>query len=249
MHAIKFKVEGILNSFRIPFFRTYHKTFLAPPKTTVIGLLTNVLRKSEKWYYEILHHDIFEVSVVIDEISGKTKDLWGYKTLKKNDMRGRSVIRRDKLYKAKYTIYLKLNEKNITKYLKQSPEDFKTEIMQALKSPKCIPALGLDDEIIKIYTVEELELRKSEQKIINSVFIGDEVKYTVKMQSTDIDEDIYLPTSNVAPLKYVIDEKKGLRTKREVTKEGKQVEYINCKVELFSEIDIYEDKENKVVFY
>ena len=39
MKAIRFEVEGLLNSFRIPFFRTYHKTFLAPPKTTVIGLL------------------------------------------------------------------------------------------------------------------------------------------------------------------------------------------------------------------
>ncbi|SHK29726.1 CRISPR-associated protein Cas5 [Tepidibacter formicigenes] len=234
MQVIKFKVEGILNSFRIPFFRTYHKTFLAPPKTAIIGMITNILRKSEKWYYDALYNDLFDVSVVIDNIQGKTKDLWGYKNFKKGN-RGRSVIRRDKLYKATYTIYLKINDENI-----------KNEVLDALKNPKSVPALGLDDEIIKIYDVEEVYLKKNEDNIINSVFIGDEIKYRVKM---DIDEDIYLPASNITPLKYSVDVKKGVRTKREIIKQGKQVEYMNCKVEIKSDIPIYEDGINKVVFY
>ena len=97
MEAIRFEVEGLLNSFRVPFFRTYHKTFLAPPKTTVIGLLCNIALKSQKEFFEILDQELIDVSVVIDEIGGRTKDLWSYKTLEKGNM-GKSVIRRDKLF-------------------------------------------------------------------------------------------------------------------------------------------------------
>ncbi|MEJ8555397.1 CRISPR-associated protein Cas5 [Tepidibacter sp. Z1-5] len=239
MQVIKFKVEGILNSFRVPFFRTYHKTFLAPPKTTIIGMIANIMKKSEQWYYDTLKNDIFEVSVVIDKIEGKTKDLWGYKNLKTGN-RGRSVVRRDKLYKSVYTIYLKINKNNTEN------KNINNEILDALKNPKSVPALGLDDEIVRIYNIEKLDLKKSKHNIINSVFIGDGIDYSVKI---DGDEDIQLPTSNISPLKYSVDVKNGTRTKREIIKEGNQVEYINCKVEIKSDMDIYEDGFNKVVFY
>lgn len=138
MEAIRFEVEGLLNSFRVPFFRTYHKTFLAPPKTTIIGLLCNIALKSQKEFFEILNQELIDVSVIIDEINGKTKDLWSYKTLEKGNM-GKSVIRRDKLFLSKYTIYLSIKNKTLF-----------DEIYSALKNPKNTPALGLDDELIII---------------------------------------------------------------------------------------------------
>ena len=52
MNVIRFKTEGILNSFRVPLFKTYHRTFLAPTKTNIIGMITNIMGKSERWYYE-----------------------------------------------------------------------------------------------------------------------------------------------------------------------------------------------------
>ena len=110
MKVIRFGVEGVLNSFRVPFFRTYHKSFLAPPKTTIIGMLCNISLKPQKEFFEILENNLIEVSVVIEDIKGKSKDLWSYKTLDKKN-RGKSIIRRDKLFRAKYAIYLNINNK------------------------------------------------------------------------------------------------------------------------------------------
>ena len=89
MKAIRFRVEGVFNSFRIPLFKKYHKSFLAPPKTVILGMVSNVMGKSEEFYYNLLNSDIF-VSVVIENIGGKTKDLWRYRD------KGTSIIRRDK---------------------------------------------------------------------------------------------------------------------------------------------------------
>lgn len=83
MKVIRFEIQGLINSYRIPFFRTYHKSFLAPPKTTIIGMLCNISLKSQKEFFEILDKEVFEVSVVINEIKGRAKDLWSYKTLEK----------------------------------------------------------------------------------------------------------------------------------------------------------------------
>jgi CRISPR-associated protein Cas5 subtype I-B len=237
MGIIKFEVEGIFNSFRIPFFRTYHKTFLAPPKTTILGMLTNIMGKSEKFYYNILNEDKIKVSVVINSIKGKAKDLWAYKSLEnKGGMHGRSIVRRDRLFNARYTIYLKIDETSLEK-----------EVFNSLVYPKAIPSLGLDDELIKISSVKnEIKLVENDTHIINSVFMDKGYEYEVKVK--DFHNDIELPTANIVPLKYIITEKKNLRTTRKAVEEYKQVEYINCYVKL-KDIESFTYGEDSIVFY
>lgn len=46
-------------------------------------MLCNISLKSQKEFFEILDKEVFEVSVVINEIKGRAKDLWSYKTLEK----------------------------------------------------------------------------------------------------------------------------------------------------------------------
>lgn len=235
MEAIKFSVEGVLNSFRVPFFKTYHLSLLAPPKTTIIGMLVNIMGKSEKCFYEMLKGNTMQVSVVIDEIKGKAKDLWAYKTFK-NGNRGRSVIRRDKLFETSYTIYLRSKDESLV-----------GEIYEALKSPKAIPALGMDDELVKIKYVEMVSLKKNESQIINSVFMdkGNKYKATVK----DLSKPVELPRSNVVPLSFGIKlDKEGKRESRKPEEEYKQVEYINCEIELEG-MESFTDGINRVVFY
>jgi CRISPR-associated protein Cas5 subtype I-B len=237
MYIIKFKVEGVYNSFRVPFFRTYHKTFLAPPKTTILGMLTNIMGKSEEFYYNLLNEDEIKVSVVIDSIRGKAKDLWAYKSLEsKGNMHGRSIIRRDKLFNAKYSIYLMIRNESLRK-----------EIYSCLMCPKAIPSLGLDDEIIKIFDVKShIELLENDSNIINSVFMDKGYEYEVKIK--DILNDVELPTANIVPLKYKIDKEQNVRTTRKSIEEYKQVEYMNCYVQL-KDIKSFICENNKLVFY
>lgn len=237
MSIIKFSTEGIFNSFRIPFFRTYHKSFLAPPKTTIIGLITNIMRESEEYYYELLNENKIQVSVVIDSIRGKSKDLWAYKTFEnKGDMHGRSIVRRDKLFNARYTIYLNISDEELSK-----------KVFESLKKPKAIPSLGLDDEMIKITNVtSNIDIKVNKSNIINSVFMDKGYEYIVKVN--DFNNEIELPTANIVPLSYQIEIKDKSRTVRKSCDEYKQIEYLNCMVELKNVTSYICDKD-RVVFY
>ncbi len=238
MKAIRFELEGLLNSFRIPFFRTYHKTFLAPPKTTVVGMLCNISLKSQKDFFEILDKELIDVSVIIDEINGKTKDLWSYKTLKKGNM-GKSVVRRDKLYQAKYTIYLNIKDEKLF-----------DEVLESLQKPKNTPSLGLDDELVIIKNIEDFtnKLRVNDTNQINSVFLNKSYQYKAFVR--ELNKPIELPTANLTPIKFIAFDKKENRISKEVKEEFLQVEFINCNIQI-DDITSYIDteKNNKLMFY
>ncbi len=237
MKVIRFKGEGLLNSFRIPFFRTYHKSFLAPPKTTVVGMLCNISLKSQKKFFEILDKELIKISVVINGMQGKTKDLWSYKTLDKQN-RGKSVVRRDKLYLPSYTIYLKIDEQALYQ-----------DILEHLKEPKNTPSLGLDDELINIMDIVEIELLDNITNKVNSVFLDKGNKYKAFVK--DITQAIELPTVNLAPTKFLGFDKNDKKISREVKEEFGQVEFINCEIEFLSKVKSFIDDElnNKIVFY
>ncbi|MBN1214242.1 MAG: CRISPR-associated protein Cas5 [Candidatus Lokiarchaeota archaeon] len=236
MNVIKFKAEGILNSFRVPLFKTYHRTFLAPTKTNIIGMITNIMGKSEKWYYEALNENRIQVSVIINNIGGKTKDLWSYKTYKdKNN--GRSIIRRDKLFKAIYTIYLLIDSKELFK-----------EILIALKLPTSIPSLGLDDELIKISEVEDrVQISENNSRRINSVFVDKGYSYKAIIENPH--QFVEFPIVNEIPLSFKVKRsKEGSRESRQAIDIFKQVEYLNCLIEL-ENVASYSDGVNRMVFY
>jgi len=237
MKVIRFRVEGFFNSFRIPFFRTYHKSFLAPPKTTVIGMLCNISLKSQKEFFEILDKDMIEVSVVIDKILGKSKDLWSYKTIDKKN-RGKSVIRRDKLFIPSYTIYLTIKDEKLYQ-----------EILESLKEPKNIPSLGLDDELVVIDSVEEIDIDINKTNRVDSVFLDKGISY--KAYVKDISKVIEMPISNITATKFIGYDKKDKRISREVKEEFSQVEFINCEIEFQKPVDIFLDRElnHRLVFY
>ncbi|MGB5793989.1 CRISPR-associated protein Cas5 [Poseidonibacter sp.] len=239
MKVIRFEIEGLINSYRIPFFRTYHKSFLAPPKSTVIGMLCNISLKSQKEFFEVLDKDLIELSVVIKDIGGKAKDLWSYKTLEKKN-RGKSVVRRDKLFLSKYIIYLKIEDNN-----------FFEEILKNLKNPKNIPSLGLDDELINIKNVSTVILEENSSNKINSVFLDKGAKYKAFIK--EINKSVQFPMLNMTPTKFIGFDKKGKRVTREkkVEFEFNQVEYINCEIEFLEDIENFIDisLENKLVFY
>ena len=237
MKVIRFEVEGLINSFRVPFFKTYHKSFLAPPKTTIIGMLCNISLKSQKEFFEILEQDKIEVSIIINNIKGKSKDLWSYKTIDKKN-RGKSVVRRDKLFIPNYTIYLKIEDEKLYK-----------EILEALRYPKNIPSLGLDDELIKIYGISEVDLKLSDSSRIDSIFLDKGIRYKAFIK--DILQGVELPVSNLVPIKFNAFDKKGKRISKEIKEQFPQVEFINCEIEFQEEIKSFEDKElnYKLVFY
>jgi CRISPR-associated protein Cas5t len=237
MRVIRFRVDGLLNSFRVPFFRSYHKSFLAPPKSTIIGMLCNISLKSQEEFFEILDSDSIGVSVVIDKIVGRGKDLWSYKTIATKN-RGKSVIRRDKLFQASYYIYLSISD-----------EVLYNDIFNSLKEPKSIPSLGLDDELVEISDVVSLDIQECSDNSIESVFLDKGVEYKVYIK--DRSKPIEMPVAHISPLKFIAFDKNGKFISREVKKESAQVEFINCIIEFQDDIVSFKDVEleQNMVFY
>ena len=218
MKVIKFRVNGIFNSFRIPFFKTYHKTFLSPPKTTIIGLLANISNKPQKEFFEMI--ETIKVGIIIENIDSKFKDLWKYKLYEKKNG-GSGIVRRDKLFNAIYTIYI---------------TDFDIKF---LKSPLAVPALGLDDEMVKISDIEEIELTKKTDKI-HSCFVSDEIKIKdIKV----LDDNFMMPTFCNVPTEIVGFEK-DIRVPKKVKKEQLQVDFFNCEIEV-ENLEVYLDETTK----
>lgn len=229
MKAVRFEIEGVLNSFRIPFFKNYHKTFLAPPKSTIIGLLCNISKKNYKEFLEILNNNLIKVSVVIENIEGKAKDLWSFKTFDKKN-RGKSIVRRDKLFKPYYIVYLDIKN-----------NDLKKDIFESLKMPKSIPSLGLDDELVLIKNVKEIDLIENSVNRIDSVFLSDETDYKIFIK--DLDKGVELPTFYEVPIKLKVNKTK------EIVESKKQIEFLNCEIEIETESFFDMEKNLKVAFY
>ncbi|MBD3363134.1 CRISPR-associated protein Cas5 [Candidatus Dojkabacteria bacterium] len=240
---LRFSLSGVFNSFKIPTFKTYHKTFLAPTRTHILGFLTNISRGSEKDYYDLLNQDI-QVSVVIKSLLGETKDLWTFKSLKDSN-HGRNVIRRVKNYRAKYIIYLKI-----------SAEEIFENLLTNLKNPQRIPSLGMDDEIVNITDVKKRNLSEVKEKRIDSVipYKKDQDEFL----DFNVQSDLKSNSIIIYPQDYLIH--KSFKTEwkqnnvRGIRKPIDPIyirEFYNCTIELKEKIRVYKDKEKdtNLLFY
>ena len=119
MRAIKFTVVGLINSFRVPDFQTYHKTLLFPPKTTVCGMLGAALGWSPQMVNDKIIPEI-QIAIQIQNLIGPIRDLWKIKKIIKkadsskpnaviinNHTYYGAVMIRELLFQPGYIIYLK----------------------------------------------------------------------------------------------------------------------------------------------
>jgi len=157
MNIIRFRIEGLVNSFRVPQTAVYQNTTITPTKTQIVGLLTNIMGKVEKDYYELLNE--LMVGIVPVKINNIFVDLWQYKKWKESNQ-GRAVLTREKIFLPIYDIYIGI--------------DNDMGLVDSLKHPRRIPALAMDDELIMIKDVKELGKYKDVQvnkNKVNSIFI------------------------------------------------------------------------------
>ncbi len=190
MEAIRFTAEGLVNSFRRYETATFQNTELTPKKTHIAGLITNIMGRTEHFYYSTLLPSI-KIAVVPEYLENIFTDLWQYKKWKGNQ--GRDVVGRERLYGARYRIFL------------AAPDDLNQEILEALMHPKRPPALGQDDELIKIKDVEVVDLQRSneESKVsLNSVFPAEVMSNCVFRLNPEYRGMIIPPRQTVAYLGY-----------------------------------------------
>lgn len=221
--ALRFEVEGFVNSFRISQTAVYQLTHLVPTKTNIVGMLTNISGKTEKDYYSMLRS--VKVGIVPINIDSLFVDLWRFKKLKTGN-RGVGVLKREKLHLPKYLIYIVTN--------KGRNEEF----LDCLKFPKRIPSLGMDDELIEIKNPVEIEMEKitneEESKKVDSIFVYDPKN---KIKYTSIADNFWAPRFTSMNLNF---ENEIPRRPKDIVQ---IVEFCGLKFELDIPIEVYLDKD------
>ncbi len=108
--SLYFEIEGLVNSFKNPSTSAFQFSYLIPPKTSAVGLLTNVAGWLERDYYQLLN--VLDVAVVPLHIEARFSDLWSVKKWKASNL-GKDILFRERLFKSRYAIYVKIsNQRN-----------------------------------------------------------------------------------------------------------------------------------------
>jgi len=161
MPMLKFKIQGLINSIRIPQTAAYQNTELTPKKTHIAGMLTNIMGKDERFYYKELLPNIL-VGIVPVTLENLFTDFWRFDKWSQNILGGKGTVKREKLYKPEYLVYIKTENKNLF-----------NEINISLKLEKRVPSLGMDDELILIQTIKQIDetyLPSEDEADIHSIF-------------------------------------------------------------------------------
>lgn len=136
------KIKSQTATFRNPEFFNFHKSFLIPPPTTLIGIAGAALGLSPKEAQAYFDQEKFEMGAFA-MTSGIANDLWKY-----NDFATGSVIQREIMFQNRFIIIF--GTENSSKIL---------ELERAFKNPKYCLTMGSSDSLAKIdhvYTTTEI---------------------------------------------------------------------------------------------
>lgn len=184
MRFLRIKCRGAFNSYRQPDFHTYHKTLPLPPKTTIAGLIGSALGVSpvevnEEW----LLKDRFKMGI-IGTSNGQTNDLWQIRKYESKQIKAFQTGKETTPYKTAVIVRELLFQSQITLYLTFTNEsDFNT-VRNAFLSPKWALSLGREDELIKIESIENIELPlvNNHHRLKETVIMGDLVELDYRLQ-------------------------------------------------------------------
>jgi CRISPR-associated protein Cas5t len=183
------RVIGCLNSFRQPDFHTYHKTLPLPPKTTIAGMIGSALGISPKEVNdEWLKKDRFRMGIV-GKANGKANDLWQIRKYESKQIAAykkgteitpykTAVIVRELLYACEYYIYLQFSQ----------DADY-AFILEKLQNPAWALSLGREDELIKIVSIQIVELEEKEGVFFRNTCIAfntNENRYQIDLKSSSV---------------------------------------------------------------
>ena len=136
MKALRLRLRGDFNSFRMPASMRYQRTYLYPPRTTLLGLAGAALGLGEAELQEV--YDRYKVSVVLESYQGLVLDLWSITKIK-TTQNERSVVTRELIYRPEYTMYY---------FSEEYSEQDLSRLSEAFEDPAYPLTLGRSDELV-----------------------------------------------------------------------------------------------------
>lgn len=174
MYNFVLEIHTQSSTFRNPEFENFHKTFMLPPPTTIIGIAGAALNLSPK-----ASQDYFDIRNIFLGVSGTSegyaKDLWKYNTF---DGKG-SIIKKEILFFNKFFIAFASEQ-----------EDTIDELEKAFENPGYALTLGNSDSLAKIKIHKNAEKEKAKE-IENALLEGDILKEVIENTDNGLVFSIY----------------------------------------------------------
>lgn len=199
MQALRLEVEGDFNSFRIGYSLQYQRTYLFPPKPTLIGLLGAALGL-EDTQLAPLYKSVM-VGVILSQHRGIARDLWGITKLKIAGEAEHAVVVREMLYHTNYWIFYVPLEASAAVKLQ--------DIEEAFANPVYPLTLGRSDELVNIRSSCRTDLQPAQRGAYyrHTVLPFDyrKRKYVLEKVTASKDGSLELPQVFTLPLAYSYD--------------------------------------------
>ncbi|WP_290596143.1 MULTISPECIES: CRISPR-associated protein Cas5 [unclassified Archaeoglobus] len=227
MHGLYFEVTSDFGHFRNPFTLSFFETFLAPPRTTILGLVGAALGLDESETIKL--GDKLKVGVKILEIKGFAREIvttFNYKVKPPE----RTPIMREILVNPTYRVYLGSEDKDLLK-----------SIIEALKKPKYSLYMGISEFLARVTKISKLQKFDGvmEKRFGCIVPINGEYKVRVEL---DVGKSYFPPKICKTVYSYEIT-KKGRNPKKFIN----LLMFLGYDVELEKPIKAYKTEENEVI--
>lgn len=196
-------VTAPVASFRRPLDHNFQRTLPMPAPTTLIGIAGAALGLSDRqlWNKKQGLLDL-KVSVYLEELPGKARDMWTVLKIKQGKIAERSPYFRELLFQVRYVL------------LYGGPEQRLRELARAFENPVYPLSLGRDDEMLLIEELALGQARPGESLFEGTVLPGDlrtNQNYRARLNAGNAFEP---PLVERLPTVFEID-KKGIRHPRQ----------------------------------
>lgn len=207
MQVVRLIARGLLNSFRDPTAHKYQRTLPLPPVTTVRGLLAAAMdlppEQADELPIEVAVARLRqETELFPSDQPGRAIDLWKYRKYKGGEFETSSILQRELLYRHDFEIYYRPTGNELTG----------TTIAQVLSDPAWALALGREDELIRIGSVEIVELREAEVQEFRDMLVPADMRRDGQLSESLQPGRHYVPPLVLTlPTRFIYDSK-GVRT-------------------------------------
>jgi CRISPR-associated protein Cas5t len=191
------KLNSQTASFRNPEFFNYHKSFLVPPPTTLIGMAGAALGLSPKAAQAFFDEDIFEMGAYA-LTEGVANDLWKY-----NDFALGSVIQREIMFKNKFIIIFGTENREKIKQLEE-----------AFNYPMYCLTMGSSDSLAMIEGVFTTTEINHSYTVSHCLLEGNIVEEVINSAQNGLEFSIYSTSDPIAyqlPVQFHYTKDYGMR--------------------------------------